>query len=212
MFVEDNRQIIPLIIKADTQGVLDAIFHEISKLEKEYPDVKISVIHSGVGPVLMRDLDIARTAPDVKIIAFNTKAEGQAQKKAKELGLTIKQYDLIYTMIDELQKYIIKTIQPEFVKEVVGKATVKQIFVLSDGSIVAGSMVTDGKLTKGNDIEIIRDDESIVQTKISELRIMKDKVTTVSKGSECGVAIAEKIEIKEGDTISAFKIVKSTNL
>lgn len=212
MFVEDNRQVIPLIIKADTQGVLDAIFHEISKLEKEYPDVKISVIHSGVGPILMRDLDIARTAADVKIIAFNTKAEGQAQKKAKELGLTIKQYDLIYTMIDELQKYIIKTIQPEFVKEVVGKATVKQVFVLSDGSIVAGSIVTEGKLTKGNEIEIIRDDESILQTKIDGLRIMKDKVTTVSKGKECGIAIAEKIEIKEGDTISAFKIVKSTNL
>lgn len=212
LFTEDNRIVIPLIIKADTQGVLDAIFLEIKKLSKEYPDVNISIIHSGIGPILMRDLEIARTANDVKIIAFNSKPESQAQKKAKELGLTIRQYDLIYTMIDELQKYIVKTIQPEFVKESLGKALVKQVFVLSDGSIVAGSIVTEGKITKGNDLEIMRGEEIISTTKVDSLRIMKERVTTVSKGTECGVAIAEKIDIKEGDIISAFKIVKSTNL
>ncbi|HOU75779.1 MAG TPA: translation initiation factor IF-2 [Candidatus Dojkabacteria bacterium] len=212
LFTEDNRIVIPLIVKADTQGVLDAIFFEIKKLGKEYPDVNISIIHSGVGPILMRDLDIARTANDIKIIAFNTNTEPQTQKKAKELGLTIKQYDLIYTMIEDLQKYITKTIQPEFVKESLGKATVKQVFVLSDGSIVAGSIVTEGKITKGNDLDIMRGEEVISTTKVDSLRIMKEKVTTVSKGSECGIAITEKVDIKEGDIISAFKVIKSTNL
>ncbi len=203
---EGQLKKLPVIIKADTQGSLEAIKGSLEKLKNE--EVKVDIIHSGVGAISESDVTLADASDNAIILGFNVRPTGSVKEKAKQLGVTIKTYSIIYDLIDEVKALLSGMLSPIIKEETIGQAEVRETFNVPKVGTVAGCMVIDGVIERNAKARVIRDGVVIYDSAISSLKRFKDDVKEVSKGYECGLMIENFNDIKVGDIIEAYKEVE----
>ncbi|MCD8535304.1 MAG: translation initiation factor IF-2 [Verrucomicrobia bacterium] len=199
-----DDKVLNLIVKTDTQGSNEAIVDSLTKIESNKAAVK--VIHSAVGSITESDILLASTS-DAIILGFHTKMDSGAAPLAKREGVQIKQYTIIYELLDEVKDALTGLLEPELKEVTTGTAEVRQVFAMSKGGTVAGCYVRDGKLTKGK-VRVLRNSEMIHQGVINTLRRFQDEVNEVRNGMECGLRISDFNDYKEGDILESFMIEK----
>jgi translation initiation factor IF-2 len=190
-----------LLLKADVAGSLEAIQDEIAKLPQE--EVSVNVIRAAVGAVTESDVMLA-AASDAVILAFGVRTVGDARAVAEREGVEIRHYSVIYRAIEELRDAMQGMLAPEEVEEILGTAEVRQTFRASRVGTIAGSHVTDGKVTRGSRVRLIRDGTVVYEGEIASLRRFNDDVREVSSGYDCGIVLRDFADIKEGDVLETF--------
>lgn len=196
---------LPLVIKADCQGSADALSDILSKLE--YEEVRTLIVHKGVGMVTESDVLLASAARGM-IIAFNTGIDMKAKEASKREGVVIKEYRLIYDVVDDVRKLLEGLLEPEIKIEKIGEAEIRKVFRISKVGRIAGCMVIKGKITRDSKIKVIRNGEIVFEGEIESLKRFKEDVREVSEGYECGIKIKDFEQIKEGDLIEAYKEIR----
>jgi translation initiation factor IF-2 len=200
----DERPIVPIIIKADAFGSIEAITHEIKKLEND--SLAIKVIASGVGSVSENDIKLGGNS-DTIIVAFDVKVEQSAKDAAERFGMTIVSFDIIYKLSEWLETIIKERTPKVESEEVIGKMKVLKVFGQTKEKQVVGGKVGVGKITLGGIVKILRRDFEIGSGKITGLQQLKSKATEVLEGNECGIEIQSKTEILAGDSLEAYILV-----
>ena len=203
---EGQLKKLPVIIKADTQGSLEAIKSSLEKLKNE--EVKVDIIHAGVGAISESDVTLADASENAVILGFNVRPTGSVKEKAKQLGVTIKTYSIIYDLIDEVKALLSGMLSPVIKEETIGQAEVRETFNVPKVGTIAGCMVIDGVIERNAKARVIRDGVVIYDSAISSLKRFKDDVKEVSKGYECGMMIENFNDIKVGDIIEAYKEIE----
>lgn len=195
---------INLILRADTQGSLEAIQNILARESSE--EVRIVVLLAGVGAPSESDVLLASTANGA-ILSFNVTPSGSVKKMAEQKGVPLQTFRIIYELIDEIRKMVKGQREPVFKEEVLGTAEVRAIFKLSRG-VIAGCMVTSGKISRGADIRVLRKGKEVWKGKIEGLKRVKDDVREVAQGLECGILLEGFTEFQEGDVLEASQQVE----
>ncbi|MEE4608976.1 MAG: translation initiation factor IF-2 [Desulfobacteraceae bacterium] len=190
-----------LIIKADVHGSIEALSDSLVKLSNE--EVKINIIHAATGTITESDVSLA-TVSDAIIIGFNVRPNAKVQALATEENVDIRFYNVIYTVIKEVQDAIVGLMESRFEEKLLGRAEVRQVFHVPKIGAVAGSYVTEGKVVRGERARLLRDGVVQYEGKIGSLRRFKDDAKEVLAGYECGIGIENYNDIKVGDTIEVF--------
>ena len=206
LIAEGKIKKLPLIVKADVQGSLEAIKKALSELKNE--EVEVQIIHSGVGAISESDVILADASDHCLIIGFNVRPTGAVKNKAKELGVEIKTYSVIYDIIEDVKSLLSGLMSPVEREETIGQAEVRQTFHVSKVGTIAGCFVIDGKIEKDAGARVIRNGVVVYTSKISSLKRFSDDVKEVGKGYECGLMIENFNDIKEGDIIETFKVIQ----
>ncbi|HET8950153.1 MAG TPA: translation initiation factor IF-2, partial [Solirubrobacteraceae bacterium] len=191
-----------LVLKADVSGSLEAFEDEIAKLPQS--EVQVQIVRAGVGGITESDVNLA-AASDAVVLGFNVRPVGEAAALADREGVEIRSYSVIYRAIDELRDAMQGMLAPEEVEDTVGTAEVRAIFRASRVGTIAGSMVTDGKITRGAKVRLVRDGTIVYSGEIASLRRVDDDVREVAAGFECGIVLVNYADIKEGDIIEAYE-------
>jgi translation initiation factor IF-2 len=191
-----------LVVKADVAGSLEAIEDEIAKLPQQ--EVKVNIIHRGVGGINESDVMLAAASEGV-ILAFNVRPVGDARQIADREGVEIRSYAVIYRAIEELRAAMQGMLEPAEVETPLGQAEVRQLFKASRIGTIAGSFVTEGKVTRGARVRVVREGTVIYDTTIESLRRFNDDVREVANGFECGVVIANFQDLHEGDVLETYE-------
>jgi translation initiation factor IF-2 len=191
-----------LVLKADVSGSLEAFEDEIAKLPQE--EVQVSIVLSGVGGITESDINLA-AASDAVVLGFNVRPVGDARALADREGVEIRTYSVIYRAIDELRDAMQGMLAPETVEDVVGNLEVRQIFRASRIGVIAGCMVTDGHVTRGAKVRLIRDGAVVHDGTIGSLRRFNEDVREVQTGFECGIVLANYANVEEGDTMEVYE-------
>jgi translation initiation factor IF-2 len=191
-----------LVVKADVAGSLEALEDEIAKLPQE--EVKVNIIHRGVGGINESDVMLA-AASDGVILAFNVRPVGDARVTAEREGVEIRSYAVIYRAIEELRAAMQGMLEPAEVETALGQAEVRQLFRASRIGTIAGSFVTEGTVTRGARVRVVRDGTVIYDTTIASLRRFSDDVREVSSGFECGIVLANFQDVHEGDVLETYE-------
>jgi translation initiation factor IF-2 len=199
----DTKSKINLIIKTDTQGSAEAINASLNKINDS--KVQIRILYSCAGEITETDVEFASTS-SATLIAFNTTSASGAMRAAKNMSITIKEFNVIYDLFDFVDALIDSLVGPQYEEKFIGVAVVQTVFPLAK-SFVAGSLVTEGKILKSSSVHIIRDNVVIYKGLIDSLKRMKENVAEVSNGSECGVFINGFDSWKEGDIIKVFELI-----
>ncbi|MFH1025034.1 MAG: translation initiation factor IF-2 [Planctomycetota bacterium] len=194
-----------LVVKADVQGSLEVLMQALPGLST--PEVKVTILHSGVGGINESDVVLA-DASDAIIIGFHVVAEDSARVVAQERGVDVRLYQVIYNATKEIKAAQQGMLDPEKKEQVRGHVLVRQIFKVSKVGTVAGCFVKDGSVTRKCQIRVIRDSTVIYTGAIATLRRFKDDVTEVKEGLECGIRIEKFDDLKEGDVFEAFEVVE----
>ena len=192
-----------LIVKADTQGSLEVLCDVLSKIETEQGKVKI--IHSGSGNVSESDVSLA-VASKALIVGFNVRSDRQIEKIAQAEGIEVRHYNIIYELVEDLQKALAGLLEPVSVETIIGHAEVRQVFKNGKKPTIAGCYISDGKVTRSSSVRVIRKDQEIFTGSIKGLKRFKDDVREVAVGYECGIRIDGFDETLEGDSLSFFVI------
>ncbi|NLZ28935.1 MAG: translation initiation factor IF-2 [Firmicutes bacterium] len=192
-----------LIIKGDTQGSVEALQDSLLKLSQE--EVKIKIIHSGVGAVNESDVMLA-AASNAAIIGFNVRPDINARKMAEMENVNIRSYRIIYEAIEEMQDAITGMLDPVYEEVVQGEAEVRQIFKSSRFGTIAGSYISDGRILRNYRIRVIRDGKIVHEGKIESLKRFKEDVKEVSSGYECGILVESFNDVKKGDILEAYTL------
>ncbi len=192
-----------LIIKGDVQGSVEALTQSLEKLKNE--NVKVRILHTGVGTVTESDIMLANTAGAI-IIAFNVRPSSAITSMADREKVEIRTYRVIYDVIDEVEAAMKGMLDPVFKEVVLGKIEIRNTFKVPGVGIIAGAYVLEGKVQRNAEIRLVRDGIVIHEGKISSLKRFKDDAKEVAKGFECGIGIENYNDIKEGDIIEAFKM------
>ena len=196
-----DLQELNLLLKADVAGSLEAIEDEIAKLPQD--EVAVNVIRRAVGAVTESDVMLA-AASEAIILAFNVRPVGDARAIAEREGVEIRSYAVIYRAIDELRLAMQGMLAPEEVEESLGSAEVRQIFRASRVGTIAGSMVTEGTITRGSKVRLVRDGTVVWDGEIATLRRFNDDVREVATGFECGIVLRDYADVKEGDVLETY--------
>ncbi|WP_066635701.1 translation initiation factor IF-2 [Desulfolucanica intricata] len=200
---EGNIKELPLIIKADVQGSVEALRQSLERLSTD--EVKVKLIHGGVGAVTETDVMLASTTNAI-IIGFNVRPDTNAIKAAEAEQVDVRLYRVIYDAIDDVKAAMSGLLDPEFKEVVLGRAEVRQIFKVSKVGTIAGCYVTEGKITRDAGVRVIRDGIVIHEGKLDSLKRFKDDAKEVVQGYECGIMLEKFNDIKEQDFIEAFTI------
>jgi translation initiation factor IF-2 len=200
-----GKTAIPLIIKADNQGSVDAIEHELKKIEPENAYIKI--ISKGIGNISETDIKMASGSESAFIVGFGIKADKSAELMAERLVIEVKTAKIIYELIDWLKEAIEKRRPRIETEEIIGEAKILKIFNKTKTNQVVGARVTSGQIKNGNKVKIMRREEEIGKGIIKELQQQKSKASEVSAETECGISIEAKVEIAPGDFIQSIQIV-----
>lgn len=195
-----------VIIKGDVQGSVGALISSLEKLNNE--EVKVNVIHSGVGTVNESDVMLAETSGAV-IIGFNVRPSTAVTTQAENAGVEIRLYRVIYDVINDVEAAMKGMLEPEFKEEILGKAEIRDTFKVPGVGIIGGAYVTEGKVVRNAEIRLVRDGIVIHEGKISSLKRYKDDAKEVAQGYECGIGIEDYNDIKEGDTLECFHMVET---
>jgi translation initiation factor IF-2 len=191
-----------LVVKADVAGSLEAIEDEIAKLPQQ--EVKVNIIHRGVGGINESDVMLAAASEGV-ILAFNVRPVGDARQIADREGVEIRSYAVIYRAIEELRAAMQGMLEPAEVETTLGQAEVRQLFRASKIGTIAGSFVTEGKVTRGAKVRLVREGTVIYDTTIESLRRFNDDAREVSAGFECGIVLANFQDLHEGDVLETYE-------
>jgi len=197
---------LPIIVKADVQGSLEAIKQALTELKNE--EVEIQIIHSGVGSVTENDVLLADASEHCYIVGFNVKPTSSVKNKAKELGVEVKTYSIIYDLLDDARELLSGLMSPIYTEEAIAKLEVRQTFSVAKIGTIAGCMVIDGKVEKNSVAKVLRGEDIVYEGKISSLKRFNDDVKEVGKGLECGIMLENFNDIKEGDIVEAYKVVE----
>jgi translation initiation factor IF-2 len=190
-----------LILKADVQGTLEAITDSLRKLER--PDVKLSFVHRGVGGITENDVQLA-VASNATIIGFNVRPDRRAREMADERDVEVRNYEVIYKLLEDIEAAMVGMLTPEFEEVVTGEAEVRAVFRVPRVGAVAGCYVRDGVITRGSKVRFLRDGVIIWKGAINSLRRFKDDVREVQSGFECGIGLSDFQDLKDGDIIETF--------
>lgn len=190
-----------LIVKADVQGTVEAMAASLMKIDVEGVNVKI--IHTGAGAITESDISLA-AASNAIVIGFNVRPDVNAKRAAEEEGVDIRLHRIIYKVIEEIEQAMKGMLDPEFEEKIIGQAEVRQTIKVSKVGTIAGSYVTEGKVTRDSGVRVIRDNVVIFEGELDTLKRFKDEVKEVAKGYECGITITNFNDIKEGDIIEAY--------
>lgn len=199
----DNAQESPLLIKADVQGSLEAIVGALEKLNTD--EVATRVIHSGAGGITETDITLA-AASNAPVVGFNVRANKQAREAAEANGIEIRYYNVIYDLIDDVKAAMSGMLSPELREHMLGNAEILDTFNVSKVGKVAGCLITDGKVERGQHVRLIRDDVVIHEGKLSTLKRFKDEVKEVNAGQECGMAFENYQDMRKGDVIECYRV------
>lgn len=208
---EDDIPQLNLIIKANTNGSAEAVAQAISQVESK--EITTKIIHVGVGDISESDVMLA-AASDALILGFSVKEDANALAAAERENVTIKKYDIIYQLLEDIEKTLLSLLQPEIKKVELGKAEIRQVFNIGKNGKIAGCYVTEGKIARDNDAVIIRDGKEIYRGAIEQLKRFKDDVKEVAQGFECGISFGKFVDFQVGDIIEAStkKEVERTSL
>ena len=197
-----GKKVLRLVLKADTQGSVEAIVNALKQIETKKVDLEM--IHSAVGPISESDILLA-SASDAVVVGFNVKVESMAVPAAKREGVQVKLYSIIYELLDQMKDAMAGLLEPELRETVIGHAEVKQVFQLSRG-IVAGCLVTDGRIARSGRARILRRRQPVYDGGISTLRRFQDDVKEVRSGLECGIKLGDFSEYQVGDVIECYQL------
>ena len=202
---EGDMKELPIIIKADVQGSAEVLADTLAKLSDER--VKIEIIHSGAGAVSESDVLLA-TASNAIIIAFNVRPDRNAADVAERESIDIRQHSVIYNVTDEIKKAMAGLLEPTLKEVHLGTAEVRQTFKVPKIGMVAGCLVTDGRITRAGDAQarLLRDSVVVFEGRLASLRRFKDDVSEVKNGFECGIGLERYNDIKVGDRIEVFTV------
>ena len=206
MIAEGALKTLPVIIKADVQGSLEAIKGSLEKIRNN--ETKVNIVSSGIGGITESDVAMASASSNCVILGFHVRPTGPVKEKAKSMGVEIKTYNVIYDLIDDVTGIVTGMMAPVIREENIGQAMVREVFNVPKLGAIAGCIVTDGTINRGVKIRVIRDGVIIYEGKVSSLKRFKDDVKEVTKGYECGVGIEGYTDIKAGDYIESFKEVE----
>ncbi len=205
--IQEGNKEIKVIIKADVNGSAEAVKNSLEKLDVE--GVKVTVIRSTVGAITESDIVLAN-ASNAILIGFNVRPNNSIKDYAKEQGVEIRLYDIIYKVVEEMEAAMKGMLDPEYEEQVLGSAEVRQLFKFSKVGIIAGSYVLDGIIKRDAKARVIRDGVVIIDSNVNSLQRGKDAVKEVKKGLECGITVENFIDIKVGDIIEAYEMVEKT--
>jgi translation initiation factor IF-2 len=198
----EGRKVLRIVLKADTQGSVEAIVNALKQIATK--KVNLEIIHSAVGPISESDILLA-SASEAVVVGFNVKVETMAVPAAKREGVQIKLYSIIYELLDQIKDAMAGLLEPELRETVIGHAEVKQVFQLSRG-IVAGCLVTDGRIARAGRARILRKRQPVYDGGISTLRRFQDDVKEVRSGLECGIKLGDFSEYQVGDVIECYQL------
>jgi translation initiation factor IF-2 len=198
----DGKKVLRIVLKCDAQGSLEALVGALQQIESKKVDLEI--IHSAVGPISESDILLA-SASDAVVIGFNVKVEAMAVSAAKREGVQVKLYSIIYELLDQIKEAMAGLLEPEHRETVIGHAEVKQVFQLSRG-IVAGCLVTDGRVARTARARVLRKRQPVYDGGISTLRRFQDDVKEVRSGLECGIKLGDFSEYQVGDVIECYQL------
>jgi translation initiation factor IF-2 len=190
-----------VIIKADVQGSAEAVAASLQKLDVQ--GVNIKIIHSGAGAINESDISLA-AASNAIVIGFNVRPDANAKRAAEAEKVEVRLHRIIYKVIEEIEAAMKGMLDPEFEEKIIGQAEIRQTFKVSKVGTIAGSYVTDGKITRDSGIRLIRDGVVIFEGQIDDLKRFKDDAKEVAQGYECGITIKNFNDVKEGDIIEAY--------
>ena len=198
-----GRKDFPLIIKGDVQGSVEAILGSLEKLGTD--EVAAQVIHSGVGGITETDVGLSESS-GAAIIGFNVRAHKEARAQAERDGVEIRYYNIIYDLVDDVKKAMSGLLTPERRETMLGNAQILEIFIVSKVGKIAGCRVTDGKVERGANVRLIRDNVVIHEGKLSQLKRFKDDAREVVAGMECGMAFENYQDMRQGDVIECYRV------
>jgi len=191
-----------IVLKADVQGSLEACTESLRKLERE--DVKLVIVHRGVGGITENDVQLAK-ASNATIIGFNVRPDKRSRELAENEAVQIRTYEIIYKLIEEIEAAMLGMLSPVFEEVVTGEAEVREIFRVPKIGAIAGCMVRDGVITRGSKVRFLREGAIIWKGSITSLRRFKDDAREVQSGFECGVGLSDYQDLKPGDIIETFE-------
>ncbi len=192
-----------LVLKADVQGSVEAITQAVTKLSNA--DITVRVLHAGVGAITESDVTLAK-ASNAPIIAFNVRPNPNAREAADRDKVEIKNYTIIYNLIDDMKAGMIGQLGPQMIETVIGQVTVKDVFQAGKSGKAAGCYVSTGVVKRNSNVRLLRDNNVVYSGKLTSLRRFKDDVPEVKTGLECGMSLENFIDIKAGDVIEAYEI------
>jgi translation initiation factor IF-2 len=198
---ESSKVILNVILKGDVRGTIDAIVEALKKLSTN--TVEVQITHSGVGTITETDVNLAMATGAI-IIGFNAKPNVKAQALAEQEKIEIRTYSIIYEMIDDVRKAMEGLLEPKIVEVNIGKGEVRKVFAVSKVGVIAGSFITEGKVTRNTLVKVIRNKAVLFTGKISSLKRFKDDAKEVLAGYECGISLEGYNELQDGDAFEFF--------
>jgi translation initiation factor IF-2 len=198
-----GRKEFPLVIKGDVQGSIEAIVGALDKLGTD--EVGARILYAGVGGIAESDVTLA-AASNAAIIGFNVRAHKEAREAAERDGVEIRYYNIIYDLVDDVKKAMSGLLAPTLRETMLGNAQILEIFSVSKVGKVAGCRVTDGKVERGANVRLIRDNVVIHEGKLSQLKRFKDDAREVVAGQECGMAFENYQDMRVGDVIECYRV------
>jgi translation initiation factor IF-2 len=202
---EGEVQHLPIILKADMQGSYEGLAHALSKLSTD--EVKVNIIHSGVGAITESDVNLALASKAV-LIGFNVRADASARKLAEANGVDLRYYNIIYEAVDEVKSALSGMLAPEKKETVIGTVEIRQVFVISKVGTIAGCYVLDGVIKRNAGVRVLRNNVVIHQGELDSLKRFKDDVKEVKANFECGLSLKNFNDIQVGDQLEVFEVVE----
>ena len=191
-----------IVLKGDVQGSVEALVSELQKIQ--HPEVRVNVIHTGVGGITENDVNLA-SASDALVIGFNVRPGADARTLAEREGVDIRTYRVIYQLTEDIQQALVGMLSPVQTEEALGEAEVRALFRVSRLGTIAGCMVTSGLVRRGSQVRVVRDGTVIYETSIAQLKRFKDDVREVAEGFECGILLDGFNDVKEGDILEVYE-------
>ena len=205
MIAEGKLKTLKVILKTDVHGSLEAIKSSLAALRND--EVKVDIISSGVGGITENDVELASSSENCVLLGFNVRPTGSVKAVAKQRGVDIRTYTIIYQLIDDITGMLTGMMAPKYSEEHSGQADVREVFKIPKG-MVAGCVVVDGKLVRGGPVRVIRDGVVIHEGELTSLKRFKDDVKEVGNGYECGVVLDGYDDVRAGDVIETFRRVE----
>jgi translation initiation factor IF-2 len=202
---EGEKKVLTLVIKADVQGSQEALVHALTRLATD--EVKVTVVHAGVGGITESDVNLAMASRAV-IIGFNTRADATARKLIESAGIQVRYYNIIYEAVEEIKAALSGMLAPERKESVIGLVEVRQVFRISKVGTVAGCYVLEGLVKRGAQVRVLRDNVVVHTGEIDSLKRFKDDVREVKAGFECGMSLKGFSELKEKDQFEVFEVME----
>ena len=203
--IKEGQKEIKVVLKADVNGSLEAVRNALEKIDVE--GVKVSVIRGGVGAITESDVVLA-SASNAIIIGFNVRGNNSTIDTAKQYGIEIKTYDIIYKVVEDVENAMKGMLEPEYEEKVLGTAEIRQIFKFSKVGLIAGCHVTSGIITNNKKARIIREDVIVYNGSVKTLQHEKDQVKEIKKDMDCGMTLENCQDYKEGDIIEVYELVE----